>query len=180
MATDPSIPVGGPVDPTVAPQSVEDVNRPAWFTLMAPGWWPPDEQVTQAYGFCFTPDGGVVLVDLDGFGWTLPGGPLEPGESAQTALVREVAEEACARVTDAVYLACQHVWDPQAPTGPASYYQTRWWARVELERWEPRHETVDRTVVAPDRVLATLAWSNTQIAGRLLDLARTVDASRRR
>jgi hypothetical protein len=40
---------GGPVDPTVAPQPVDDVDRPAAFTLMAPGWYPPLEAITQSY-----------------------------------------------------------------------------------------------------------------------------------
>jgi 8-oxo-dGTP pyrophosphatase MutT (NUDIX family) len=173
-----AIPVGGPVDPTVASQPVDDVDRPAYFTLMAPGWWPPDESITQAYGFCFTADGLVVLVELDGFGWTQPGGGLEPGESARAALVREVAEEACARVTDAVYLGCQHVWDSDAPTAPTSYYQTRWWARVDLDPWVPSYETLRRALVPPGEVLARLDWTVTRIAEQLLDLA--VDVERRR
>jgi hypothetical protein len=40
-----------------------------------------------------------------------------------------------ARVTACRYLACQHVWDPHAPDGPTSHYQTRWWARIELDPW---------------------------------------------
>ena len=128
---------GRPTDPALGPQPVDDVDRAAAFTLMAPGWYPPDSAITQSYGFCFTPDGLVVLVQAhDGF-WKLPGGQLEAGETARDALVREAAEEACARVIDCRYLACQHVWDPQAPHGPSSHYQTRWWARVELDAWEP-------------------------------------------
>jgi hypothetical protein len=52
----------GPVDPLADPQPVDEVDRPAASTLMAPGWWPPEHLVTQACGFCFTPDGRVVLV----------------------------------------------------------------------------------------------------------------------
>jgi hypothetical protein len=63
---DPSMPVpGGPVDATVAPRPVREVVWPAWFTLMAPGWMPPAEQVTQALGICFTADGLVVMVTSD-------------------------------------------------------------------------------------------------------------------
>src|SRR5262245_44170088 len=53
---------GGPQDPTVDPQPVSDADRPGVFTLMAPGWYPPEEMITQAYGFCFTTDRQVVLV----------------------------------------------------------------------------------------------------------------------
>jgi hypothetical protein len=63
---------GGPVDPALGPQPVDDVDRPAAFTLMAPGWTPPEHAITQSYGFCFTADGLVVLVRAeDGF-WNLP------------------------------------------------------------------------------------------------------------
>jgi 8-oxo-dGTP pyrophosphatase MutT (NUDIX family) len=164
---------GGPVDPALpGPQPVEDVARPAAFNLMAPGWYPPEDSVTQAYGFCFTPDGRVVLVQApDGF-INLPGGQLEPGETAAAALAREVAEEASARVTAHRYLACQHVWDPQAPAGPTSHYQTRWWARVELAPWNPSDdEYVARRLVVPSDVLSTLSWQRKGIAGRLLELA---------
>ncbi len=172
-------PVPGPVDARVDPQPVEDVDRPATFTLMAPGWRPPADLITQSLGFCFTPDRQVVLIDLgDGF-WSPPGGTVEPGERPADTLVREVAEEACARVIDCRYLASQHVWDPQAPTGPTSYYQTRWWARVELDPWLPNHETVGRRLVPPNGVLAALSWDRQRIAGRLLELALAVDQSQR-
>lgn len=40
---------GGPVDPEVPdPQPVDEVSRPAAFTLMAPGWYPPEHAITQA------------------------------------------------------------------------------------------------------------------------------------
>src|SRR5919109_933821 len=75
---------------------IEEVARPGWFTLMAAGWMPPTQLVTQALGFCFTADGLVVLVTMDGREWTFPGGTVEDGESVEQALIREVAEEACA------------------------------------------------------------------------------------
>jgi 8-oxo-dGTP pyrophosphatase MutT (NUDIX family) len=123
----------GPVDPAVSPLPVEEVPRPGRVTLMAPGWIPPTHLVTQALGLCFTADRLVVMVTWDGRQWTFPGGTVEDGETVEHALVREVAEEACARVVRCRYLACQHVADPLNPDGGPSYYQTRWWARVELD-----------------------------------------------
>jgi 8-oxo-dGTP pyrophosphatase MutT (NUDIX family) len=163
----------------VPPQRVSEVPRPAWFTLMAPGWQPPETLVTQAYGFCFTADALVVLVTRVGDAWNLPGGQVEPGERPLDTLVREVAEEACARVVRARYLACQHVWDPHAPDGPVSHYQTRWWARVELDPWAPHHETVGRRLVAPEHVTATLFWRDKLIPARLLELAIQADRTDR-
>ncbi|MFH9071382.1 NUDIX hydrolase [Streptomyces alboflavus] len=162
---------GGPVDSRVSPQPVDDVDRPATFTLMAPGWYPPEGLVSQAYGLCFTATGLVVLVATDDGFWNLPGGQIESGERPVEALVREVAEEACARVTEYGYLACQHVWDPQAPAGPTSHYQTRWWARVTLDPWRPRHETVFRRLVPPELVVDTLSWRRKEIVSCLLDQA---------
>lgn len=171
LSTDP----GGPVDPDVEPQPVDEVDRPAVFTLMAAGWYPPEQLITQAYGFCFTQRGRVVLVQHHDGSWGLPGGQVEPGERAEQALVREVAEEASARVIASRYLGCQHVWDPEAPAGPTSHYQSRWWARVELDRWRPNDEEVARRLVPPADVLTLLSWSRKEIAHKLLSLAVAVN-----
>jgi len=173
---DPPLPEpDGPVDPTVSASPIEEVPRPGRFTLMAPGWMPPAQLVTQALGLCFTADGLVVMVTWDGRQWSFPGGTVEDGESVEQALVREVAEEACARVVRYQYLASQHVADPLNPDGVPSYHQTRWWARVELDPWQPRHEMTGRRLVTPDQVLGTLSWRRKEIAHRLLQLALDAD-----
>jgi ADP-ribose pyrophosphatase YjhB (NUDIX family) len=174
--TDPPLPPpDGPVAPTVATSPIEEVSRPGRFTLMATGWMPPTHLVTQALGLCFTADGLVVLVTWDGRQWSFPGGTVEDGESVEQALVREVAEEACARVVRCRYLASQHVADPLNPDGVASYYQSRWWARVELGPWQPQDEMIGRRLVAPNQVLDVLSWQRKEIAHRLLQLALDVD-----
>ena len=76
----------------MSPQPVDDVPRPARFTLMAPGWMPPRHLITQALGLCFTSQGLVVMVSWDGDEWTIPG-TVEEGETVEQALVREIAEE---------------------------------------------------------------------------------------
>jgi hypothetical protein len=136
----------GPRDPTVSASPIEEV-RPGRFTLMAAGWMPPTQLVTQALGLCFTADGLVVMVTMDGRQWTFPGGTVEDGESVEQALVREIAEEACARVVRCQYLASQHVADPLNPDGISSYYQSRWWARVDLDPWQPQDEMTARRLV---------------------------------
>ena len=54
-------------------------------------------------------NGGRVLAAQRGYGefkdgWEFPGGKLEPGESAETACVREIAEELHVTVGDLEYL----------------------------------------------------------------------------
>lgn len=161
----------GPVDPTLQPQPVADTERPATITLMASGWWPPVERITQAYGLCFTEGGLVVVVRPEFHGWNLPGGTVEPGEHPSDTLVREISEEACARVVRSRYLASQHIWDPGAPEGNRSYYQARFWARIELEPWAPRFEMIERRLVLPGDVASTLFWRDKAIIGRLVELA---------
>jgi len=165
----------GPVDAAVGPEPVLEVARPAWSVLMAPGWMPPVAEITQALGICFTGDGLVVLVTWDGNKWTFPGGSVESGETLEETLIREVAEEACAIVTASAYLACQHIADPFNTFGLTSFYQTRWWARVTLDPWEPAHEMIGRRLVPPEHVLDVLCWTELAIAGRLLDQAMAAE-----
>jgi ADP-ribose pyrophosphatase YjhB (NUDIX family) len=165
----------GPIDPSVAPSLITDADRPAVLTLMAPRWRPADSAITQSYGICFDDAGQIALAATAPGVWTLPGGTIEAGESPEEALVREVAEEICGQVLDYRYLAVQHVWDPDNPQGRTSYYQSRWWARVRLDRWEPRHEIIDRTLVESGQFLLTLSWAQKDIAARLLEMALTIE-----
>lgn len=167
--------LGGPVDETLIPVVVTDSARPTTMTLMAPGWRPPDDVITQSYAFCFTIGGGVVLVEGGEGMWNLPGGTINPGETPEDALVREIAEEACAKVLASRYIASQHVHDPANPAGLTSYFQSRWWASIRLDPWNPRHETVRRQVVAPDRFLEALSWREKTIAARLFGLALDIN-----
>ncbi|GAA0930667.1 NUDIX hydrolase [Nonomuraea longicatena] len=56
---------------------------------------PPVEQVTTAFVLARDGAGRTLLtyVDRPGRGWDVPGGHLDPGESAAEAAVRELAEE---------------------------------------------------------------------------------------
>ncbi len=169
-----------------APRLVEnhDAPRPWTATWLDPPFQPDIDYVDQAYGVCFTEAGQILLIcshDVDGVTpyWNLPGGGLDPGETLEQCLAREVAEEACARVTDCRYIGCQRVDDLQHPDGPQSYYQARLWARVELDRWDPRHETFERRLVPPGEFLAVLAWGDALTAAWILAEGLRVDAEAR-
>jgi 8-oxo-dGTP diphosphatase len=151
-------------------------GRSLTVTWIAAPARPPLALVTQASGVCFTEDGRIVLVAGPDGGWALPGGHLEPGETAEEALIREVREEACAVVQHLAYLGAQQVDDPECEAGPRRTYQVRFWARVTLEPFESRFETRERTLVPPSAFVETLAWRTARIAGALLEAALAQEA----
>jgi 8-oxo-dGTP pyrophosphatase MutT (NUDIX family) len=164
---------------TVQPRVVETVvadgarYRIWWFD---PPFRPPLAETTQALGICFTAGSQIVLVTWNGTDWTLPGGTIEPGETLEETLTREVWEEACARVRACAYIGCQRVehLDEDRP----AYYQTRFWASVELEPFEPVHEMTARKLVSPDQFPDTLFWGRETTATLILERGRQIQAER--
>lgn len=165
----------------MADDNAELTEQIAWdgraltVTWLAPPFRPESRLTTQVLGLCFAPDGRILLVTCDGDDWTLPGGHPEPGETFEAALERELREEGCARLVACEYLGCQRVEDPERPVGPDLYYQVRYWARIELYPFEPRHETIARRLVGPDEFLATLAWGEAAAARRILDAGQGLE-----
>jgi len=132
---------------------------------------PPRAQTTQASGLCFTGNSRIILVRGAGREWSLPGGHPEQNETPDQALVREVAEEACAKVTELSYLGCQEVAELTPDHQVAAlYYQTRFWCRVELRDFAPHHETADRIAIPPSQFVYTLNWSTQRMALEILRL----------
>lgn len=87
------------------------------------------------------------MVSPDGSRWTLPGGRAEPGETAHDALVREVAEEACATVTRARLLGYARGTSVAGPELGLVLVRAMWLAEVVVEPWSPRFEMTHRELV---------------------------------
>lgn len=146
--------------------------RVAWFD---PPFRPPLEETTQALGLCFTAERQIVLVTWNDEQWSLPGGTIEPGETLEQTLVREVREEACARVVACAYVGCQRVEELDGELAP--YYQTRFWARIELDPFVPEHEMTGRRLVAPEEFREALFWGTEATAGLILERGLAIETN---
>ena len=95
--------------------------------------WIPGESykrfspITQAYGFCFKDNKLLIIQSIDLKHWQVPGGTVEPGETPEETLVREVDEEANIKISDIKYLGAQKTY----AKGEDPVYQLRFAARIE-------------------------------------------------
>jgi ADP-ribose pyrophosphatase YjhB (NUDIX family) len=123
------------------------------------GWYPPPDPPSGtphgAAAECVS-GGRVVLVSSDGQRWGLPGGRPEPHEQWVDTLRREVAEEACAKVTSARLLGFTRGECVRGPEEGLVLVRSMWRAEVRLQRWAPRFETAHRRLVPADEALRSL------------------------
>jgi 8-oxo-dGTP diphosphatase len=54
-------------------------------------------------------DGRVLVADIDGRGWCIPSGRVEPNETSMEAAKREAQEEAGGVLCDLQYIGCYHI-----------------------------------------------------------------------
>ncbi|MFE7189906.1 NUDIX domain-containing protein [Kitasatospora sp. NPDC057541] len=128
-------------------------------TLHAPQYWdwgrydaqfstvlPPDELVTNIHLVGFTDGGRVVLCRDERDHWFLPGGTRESGESVASCLVRELREEAGARLLgEPVWLGAHRcVTDDPVPYRPWQPHPEKAWL------WGWAEVAVDSVPTNPD------------------------------
>jgi ADP-ribose pyrophosphatase YjhB (NUDIX family) len=103
-----------------------------------------------ANAFCVTAHDQVVLISNDGVRWGWPGGRPESDESWERTLRREVLEETCSIVSNALLLGfCRSVC-LSGPEKDCVLVRSIWRAEVELLPWKPRFEIAHRRVVRVD------------------------------
>jgi 8-oxo-dGTP diphosphatase len=118
---------------------------------------PPRERCGTAFGLTYEGD-QLLLTRLRDRGWDITGGVIDPGETPEQAAIREVWEEASAKV-EIIELIGYEELEALFPK-PAEY---RWpypisiqvffrCRLIELSPFEPNSESFDRGFLPPDDV----------------------------
>ncbi len=132
---------------------------------------------TQTYGVCFVDDKIVIGKNKKGT-WSLIGGKIEPGETIEQALVREVQEESNMKVLKHRPLGNQQVTNPEGKI----YYQLRSVCIVEpygefVE--DPAESVVEIKLIDPKEYKQYFDWGKIgeRIIQRAIELKPTLENS---
>lgn len=124
---------------------------------------------TQVYGVCFDNDGKILIQKVGDSDWCLPGGTVEPGESAIDTLKREFIEETDVSIKTPILLGGQKVQIIDNDTGlpkkiKKEFYQLRYYCEVEEvlpQTPDPDNGQVrDRLFVEPDKITKYFDWKD--------------------
>jgi len=109
----------------------------------------------RVYAVAFTSPNEIVLDSggpYDPYRW-IPRGGIEPGETPEQALRRELREEADAAIEAKENLGSQHMVDSQ---GRREYHRYYWCLVMLTTQTFPTVESTLRHIIAPDAFLDTL------------------------
>lgn len=132
--------------------------------------------VKGVHAFCFCGDELVVVYsDMKGY-WTPPGGGVEPGETVEEAVVREVFEETNMRVLKQRVIGSLEVSEPERVV-----LQTRSVCIVEpigpfVEDADPEGDITEIKLIDPKDIKQYFDWGEVgdHILTRALELKRTL------
>lgn len=130
----------------------------------------PIQHCTQVYGVCFYQD-LIVLAKTIKETWVLPGGSIEPGETFEQTLHREVREESNMKVLSYQPIGFQKVWSStQAPIYQLRYYcQVEPFGPFEQDLAADGGDIVSIWQIVPDQVADLLNWD--AIGDRIIERA---------
>ena len=131
----------------------------------------PNEPISQCQAVAFDSAGSIILFrHVDNY-YSLPGGTVEPNESFDETLRREVYEESACRVIS--YGLIGYIKDTNQTTGEIKY-QLRYWATVStLDEPvnDPDGKALERVVASADKAAELLNWG--EMGEILINLATT-------
>ena len=138
--------------------TVNDIEREIQTVLA--GTLPPAELITAAIGLIFEGD-KLLMTRLRERDWDLPGGHIEPGETPEEAVKREIHEETAARVRNLrVFGHMKISIHGPKPEGfaypyPSGYMVFYMGELLSLDAFSATDEATDRELFAPDDVRRT-------------------------
>jgi 8-oxo-dGTP diphosphatase len=141
-------------------QNINLLPKPNTYYLTLDDKLPPLALITAAFGLIFDDD-CFLMTRLKKRGWDIPGGHLEPGESPQETVRREIYEETAVHVGKLQLLGYDK-FDIHAPV-PVGYrypypisYQVFFWGRASsLEPFVATDEALERKLFTPAQARRT-------------------------
>ena len=123
-------------------------NGGDWVAAWYPGSAePPGGKNHGSAGICIDPDRRVVLVSRDGNSWELPAGRPEGGEDWRATLDREMWEEACVKVNQALLLGFVRARCLTGSEQGRVLVRAMWRADVTVSPWNPEYEIPHRALI---------------------------------